>query len=424
MTHMSGDEDLRPEQRGGAPKQSLRPSTTVAKVGVGTSLAGAGLGGIALVLATPIESGQGTTIGGLAVLVGAALTFYSAKLTRDQTRHDENAKLAEQQLARDQSHQREVTRDLQSRFTNSATQLADNAATIRLAGVYSLASLADDWYAATGSTLASERDRQVCIDVLCAYLRRDTTAYSELFAQLKEGDIVGRTDALKAEEMIVRDAVITALRAHTTFVPDVTNDPSWRGANFDLTGAKLGAAYLQALDLATALLPGADLIDARLIGTRLNSCNLDGTIFVSAHLNGAQLIGAHVNKAQFNHARLDGTNFQNATGRAADFTDAKGDLTVFLGARLHSAKFIRAQLSGAHFDGAYLNDANFEGANLTHACFDGATIDGTDFSGVDLTTASFNDVSIRWDEPVWPNDKRPDHVTVTPIEEFPDPNND
>lgn len=56
---------------------------------------------------------------------------------------------------------REQTRLFNERFTAATNQLGHNNAAVRLAGVYAMAGLADDWPA----------QRQTCIDVLCAYLR-------------------------------------------------------------------------------------------------------------------------------------------------------------------------------------------------------------------------------------------------------------
>src|ERR1700739_2650634 len=54
------------------------------------------------------------------------------------------------------------TRTLNERFTTAAEQLGNyNKPAVRLAGVYAMAGLADDW----------EENRQTCVDVLCAYLR-------------------------------------------------------------------------------------------------------------------------------------------------------------------------------------------------------------------------------------------------------------
>lgn len=429
---MSANEDEPPPETNKEEKLSRKHPELIFQLlkvgpvlGIAISVVGVALAIFAFILNLPIESGQGTTIGGLAVLIGAALTFYSAKLTRDRTSADELAKLAEQQNARKQAHHREVMRDLQLRFTSSTTQLANDAATIRLAGVYSLASLADDWYAATGSTLASERDRQVCIDVLCAYLRRNTTAYSALHAQLGEGDVLELVDALKADEDIVRTAIITAIRTHTTHVTRVTNDPSWRGADFDLTRANLDNADLRSADLRTSLLPNAELDNADLKGCILDGSDLDGAKLRGAQLNAAHLNGAHMKKAKLEGAQLDNAEFRKAIAKAADFTNATGSFADFRGAKLHSANFTGADLGiRSRFDGAYLYDANFANSKLTNACFDGATLDGADFRGVDLSTASLVDVVIGPDQPMWPDNQRPDHVTVAPATEFPDPNDE
>ena len=47
------------------------------------------------------------------------------------------------------------------RFATAAKELGDAEAATRLAGVYAMAGLADDW----------KRQRQACIDVLCGYMR-------------------------------------------------------------------------------------------------------------------------------------------------------------------------------------------------------------------------------------------------------------
>src|SRR5262249_1027495 len=52
-------------------------------------------------------------------------------------------------------------RTLNERFATAADQLGSDKPAVRLAGVYAMAGLADDW----------EENRQTCVDVLCAYLR-------------------------------------------------------------------------------------------------------------------------------------------------------------------------------------------------------------------------------------------------------------
>src|SRR5271155_4055281 len=64
------------------------------------------------------------------------------------------------QLDRTFSEQR--TRTLNERFATAAGQLGDDKrSAVRLAGVYAMAGLADDW----------PENRQTCVDVLCGYLR-------------------------------------------------------------------------------------------------------------------------------------------------------------------------------------------------------------------------------------------------------------
>lgn len=60
-----------------------------------------------------------------------------------------------------------IQRDLHSRYTNAAAQLGHDDAAIRLAGVYALAALADDWYRVQDSD-----QRQVSVNLLTAICDR------------------------------------------------------------------------------------------------------------------------------------------------------------------------------------------------------------------------------------------------------------
>ena len=61
----------------------------------------------------------------------------------------------------DRTFREQRTRTLNERFTTAAEQLGSDKPSVRLAGVYAMAGLADDW----------EANRQTCVNVLCAYLR-------------------------------------------------------------------------------------------------------------------------------------------------------------------------------------------------------------------------------------------------------------
>ena len=71
--------------------------------------------------------------------------------------------LAAQREQLDSTLAEQRTRTLNERFAAAAGQLgSDKPPAVRLAGVYAMAGLADDW----------PENRQTCVDVLCGYLRR------------------------------------------------------------------------------------------------------------------------------------------------------------------------------------------------------------------------------------------------------------
>src|SRR5215467_12245868 len=114
----------------------------------------------------------------------------------------------------DRTFNEQRTRALNERFATAADRLGiDKSASIRLAGVYAMAGLADDW----------EGNRQTCIDVLCGYLRMPSAP--------DPGAPDTRLGFLADRE--VRRTVIRVIAAHLKDGAAV----SWQGLNFDFTGA-------------------------------------------------------------------------------------------------------------------------------------------------------------------------------------------
>src|SRR6266496_4897676 len=95
-------------------------------------------------------------VSGITLIVTSVAQWLSRRGTRrdlkEQREHlTERGTLTEQRI-----------RTLNERFATAAGQLgSDKPPPVRLAGVYAMAGLADDW----------EENRQTCVDVLCAYLR-------------------------------------------------------------------------------------------------------------------------------------------------------------------------------------------------------------------------------------------------------------
>ncbi|WP_298593027.1 pentapeptide repeat-containing protein [uncultured Rothia sp.] len=71
-------------------------------------------------------------------------------------------------------HTRQVHAERRSRYTKAVEQLADEKATIRIGGIYTLVKLADEWLE-DRATLSHENDRiseaQAIVDTLCSYIR-------------------------------------------------------------------------------------------------------------------------------------------------------------------------------------------------------------------------------------------------------------
>jgi uncharacterized protein YjbI with pentapeptide repeats len=136
--------------------------------------------------------------------------------TLAEQREQLDTTLAEQreQLRTTLAEQR--TRTLNERFATAAGQLGnDKPPAVRLAGVYAMAGLADDW----------PKNRQTCVDVLCAYLR--------LPHDPEPGEDAAPADqAVYRADREVRHTVIRVITAHLREGAAVP----WQGLNFDFTG--------------------------------------------------------------------------------------------------------------------------------------------------------------------------------------------
>jgi hypothetical protein len=84
---------------------------------------------------------------------------------------------------------------LSKRYQAAAEQLGHEKAAVRLAGVYAMARLADEW----------PEQRQTCVDVLCAYLRMPKASdagYTEEDSQVRSTIISAVTRRLKADASV------------------------------------------------------------------------------------------------------------------------------------------------------------------------------------------------------------------------------
>ena len=238
-------------------------------------------------------------------------------------------------------------RALRERYTEAAELLGSPQFPMRMAGVYALAALADDWH-----RFGDDTERQVCIDLLCAYLRADTAA------RYGAEDI---TDAEKRakweEENAVRAAIIAAIRARRLRSLPEDDARSWRTCALDLTGAKLMRADFSDADLRGADLVNADLSDASLFRTNL----------ARLYLYDVKLVGAILDAADLSKAHLSGADFTDATIHESKFNHAYLLEVKFLGAEIQDVSFVDTDLALADFTSAEIGTANFTRADLTEA---------------------------------------------------------
>ncbi|MEA5359698.1 hypothetical protein VA596_09135 [Amycolatopsis sp., V23-08] len=118
--------------------------------------------------------------------------------------------------------ERETVQGFNERLGTAAEQLAHDSPAVRLTGVYALAGLADDW----------EDKRQVCVDVLCGYLRI-------------------APEVVSPGEAEVRQAVLRMFRDRLG-----SGGRWWQPVDFDFTGVVFENA-----DFSRLRFPGAVIFD-------------------------------------------------------------------------------------------------------------------------------------------------------------------
>ncbi|MFV0458984.1 MAG: pentapeptide repeat-containing protein [Actinomycetales bacterium] len=282
------------------------------------------------------------------------------------------------QRSTDLELEHEAVAALHTRYTEAAKQLGDEKAAVRLAGVYAMAALADDWL-----NRGNTADAQACVNVLCAYLRMPRASDEETQDQDEA------QDQDRDQETPVRDAIIAALTSHR----DILHG-TWKSLDFNLkaanlAGANLTRANLTEADLTKADLERANLAGATLTGANLTWANLDGADLDAATLTAANLTEAYLTEADLTEADLRGANLTEADLRGADLTEA--NLTE---ANLDEANLTEANLRRANLTEANLTEANLRRANLTEATLTEANLSKANLSKANLSKANLTDTNL------------------------------
>lgn len=288
----------------------------------------------------------------------------------------------------EQTSRRELDAAFADRFASAAAQLGGESPAERIAGLYALATLADEY----------PSRRQQCVAVLCGYLRlpfdpeldhlADRSTSSVTFEAEGRQVTTYENPATRPHDRIVREAITTLIRDRTQ--PD--SYPSWSKLDFDFTGA-----VFQSLDLSNSHFDGTVRFDhATFLGER--------TSFDNARFSGKRTSFVRTNffgkTTWFSGATFSGedTSFVEATFSASAtwFLSAEfaGEYVSFHGAQF-SSKFTSFQMvtfAGAH---TRFDKATFSGA---YASFFEATFSGEHVTfGHDKDAATFRNVQVHFD---------------------------
>ena len=172
----------------------------------------------------------------------------------DRIKIDADIKKNEQDAEKNErDHIRQVHAERRSRYTKAVEQLADEKATVRLGGIYTLVGLVDEWLA--DESLQEESDRfkegQVIVNSLCSYIRSPFPL--ALKAEMFEGDSepddyegdFSKDQAAFREEQDVRRTVFVEISKRSSTLAEsekgevTVTSSAWSSFEFDFSRAPI-----------------------------------------------------------------------------------------------------------------------------------------------------------------------------------------
>ena len=297
----------------------------------------------------------------------------------DRLKIDADIKKNEQDAEKNErDHIRQVHAERRSRYTKAVEQLADEKATVRLGGIYTLVGLVDEWLA--DESLKEESDRhkegQVIVNSLCSYIRSPFPL--ALKAEMFEGDSepddyegdFSKDQAVFREEQDVRRTVFVEISKRSSTLAEsekgevTVASSAWSSFDFDFSRAPIfyplkNLTIEQGNFASTRFYGKADFWGAKFIrdadfrNTKFTrDADFWGAEFAgNADFQYAEFVGyAGFGKAKFTGAaNFEGTEFTgNISFGGADFT---GNISF------RSAEFT----GNAYFGDVYLGNVKFVG---------------------------------------------------------------
>lgn len=213
-------------------------------------------------------------LGGVIAIVGVTLSVarHQEELeSQDRDRERLANDLAKELARKDEwevERRRDIERELRTRFVTTVDMFTSTSSIKRTAAFFAMGALADDWDAHGRAD-----ESQVCIDVLCAYLRRP---------------LPEELDPARLEVEAERSAGFDVLAKHLSGSPA----RSWGSRKINLEGIEI----TQTLQIEKMLIDGGSVSFAQAVLSSTARLRLPGARISngSLHLNGAQLAGAAV----------------------------------------------------------------------------------------------------------------------------------
>ncbi|MCL2595789.1 MAG: pentapeptide repeat-containing protein [Promicromonosporaceae bacterium] len=308
-------------------------------------------------------------LGVLTIGAAGTVAYRRQKTVEHQSRRDDERAKREA----DRAH-RDRRNDLHRRYQEAATQLGHKEPVIRIAGVYAIEAIANEW-AALDDT--SQSQRNACIDLLCGYLRSKTG-----FAKAEDSDELKMTSSEEA----VRNEIASVFARNLVDPKEDSKPGAWSDHRFKLNDTHFANAVFR----NAHFLAGVTFVRAHFSG----SAWFGGVTFSgSAWFEGVTFSGP----AQFEDAIFNGdARFNGAT--FGDFAWLKG--VTFSG----PAQFEDAIFNGdARFNGAtFSGSAWFEGVTFSDpAWFEGATFNGPAwFEGATFSGPAWFE-GVTFSDPAW-----------------------
>lgn len=324
----------------------------------------------------------------------------------EQDAENEAAKREQDAVKSERDHTRQVHAERRSRYTKAVEHLADEKATVRLGGIYTLVGLVDEWLA--DDTLEAEeqqKEGQVIINNLCSYIRSPfpLASKAEMFEDDSEPDDYegnfSKDQAAFHEEQDVRRTIFVEMSKRSSSVilnneGDVieTIPGNWGKFDIDFSRASIfyplndltiekgnfssAKFYGEANFYKTIFTTNADFSEASFTG---NANFVAATFIQNVYFREALFTqkATFIEAAFIQNAYFWETTFiQNATFWETTFTQ---NVYFREATFIQNADFGWAAFAGADFIGAtFVQDAGFIGATFAQkATFIGASFTQT-----------------------------------------------